>query len=65
VKYKTLITSRTAVMYGCQNWSVTNIGGGKLSIFERKILRKIYGPNCVNMVWGIKNIMNCIAYTKS
>jgi hypothetical protein len=26
----------------------------KLSIVERKILRKIYGPSCVNGVWRIK-----------
>jgi hypothetical protein len=27
----------------------------KLNIFERKILRKIYGPSCVNGVWKIKH----------
>jgi hypothetical protein len=26
----------------------------KLNIFERKILRKIYGPSCVSGVWRIK-----------
>jgi hypothetical protein len=27
----------------------------KLNISERKILRKIYAPNCVNGLWRIKN----------
>jgi len=36
--YKTII--RKTVLYGSQSWTVTNIGGGKLSISERKILRK-------------------------
>jgi hypothetical protein len=32
-----------------------NIDEVKLSISERKILRKMYGPNFVNVVWRIKN----------
>jgi len=57
--YKTIIT--TAVLYRCQSWTVTNADGGKLSISERNRLRKICGQ------WGKENkeIMNCIAYTKS
>ena len=37
--HKTLI--RPAVLYGCESWTVTKTDEGKLSIFERKILRKI------------------------
>jgi len=37
--YKTPI--RTAVLYACQSWTVTNIDGGKLSVSERKSSRKI------------------------
>jgi hypothetical protein len=33
----------------------TNTDEGKLRISERKTLRKIYGPNFVNVVWRIKN----------
>jgi hypothetical protein len=47
--YKTLF--RTAVLYRCQSWTVTNIDGGKLSISERKVLRKIYSQ-VVSMGYG-------------
>ena len=36
--YKTLI--RTAVLYGCQSWTVMNTDEGKLSVSEKKLLRK-------------------------
>ena len=50
--YKTLI--RTAVLYRCQSWNTTNTDEGKLSISERKILRKIYAPSCVNVVCRVE-----------
>jgi hypothetical protein len=50
--YKTLI--RPVVLYGCESWTLTKKEEEKLNIFERKILRKIYGPSCVSMVWRIK-----------
>ncbi|XP_025425893.1 uncharacterized protein LOC112694589 [Sipha flava] len=31
-------------MYGCETWSTTQGDENKLLTFERKILRKIYGP---------------------
>ena len=40
--YKTII--RPAVTYGCETWVLTASGENQLYIFERKILRKIYGP---------------------
>jgi sorting nexin-29 len=40
--YKTLI--RRVVLYGCESWTLTKEEEEKLNIFERKILRKIYGP---------------------
>jgi hypothetical protein len=51
--YKTLI--RPLVLYGCDSWTVIKTNEGKLSIFERKILRKIYGSSCVNGGWRIKS----------
>ena len=47
--YKTLI--RTAVLYGCQSWTIMNTAEGKLSISERKSLREIFA----SVVWRITN----------
>jgi len=51
--YKTLI--RPMMLYGCESWIPKKTDEGKLSISERKILRKIYGPTCFNGVWRIKH----------
>jgi predicted PP-loop superfamily ATPase len=40
--YKSLI--RLVVTYGCRPWTLTNREEKHLRIFERRILRKIYGP---------------------
>jgi hypothetical protein len=40
--YKSLI--RPVVTYGCEAWTLTNKDEQYLRIFERKILRKIFGP---------------------
>ena len=50
--YKTLI--RPVVLYGCESGTLIKTDEAKLSIFERKILGKIYSPSGVNGVWGIK-----------
>jgi len=42
------------VVYGCETW-VLKESIQKLSVFERKILRKIFGPTKgVNGIWRIK-----------
>jgi hypothetical protein len=40
--YKSVI--RPVVTYGCEAWTLTNRDEQYLRIFERKILRKIFGP---------------------
>jgi hypothetical protein len=50
--YRTLI--RPVVLYGCESWTLTKKEEEELNIFERKLLRKIYGPSCVNGIWRIK-----------
>jgi hypothetical protein len=36
------------------SWSLTKNEDNKINIFERKILRKIYGPTNDNLVWRIR-----------
>jgi hypothetical protein len=36
---------RPTVVYGCETWGLKENITQKLSVFERKILRKIFGPN--------------------
>lgn len=50
--YKTLI--RPVVTYGCETWTLTNNDENQLRIFERKILRRIYGPVHENGMWRIR-----------
>lgn len=40
--YKTLI--RPVLLYGSETWAVGSADNCRLSIFERKVLRTIYGP---------------------
>jgi hypothetical protein len=50
--YKTLI--RPVVLYGSDSWTLTEAGDEKLSVFERRILRRLYGPTCENGGWRTK-----------
>lgn len=50
--YKTLI--RTVATYGSESWTLTNKNADMLDIFERKILRKIYGPTNEDGIWRIR-----------
>jgi hypothetical protein len=50
-QYKTII--RPAVIYGAEGWTVTDRNGKILMTWERKILRKIYGPTEGNGQWRV------------
>ena len=32
------------VFYGCETWSLTLREGGRLTVFENRVLRRIFGP---------------------
>ena len=52
--YKSLI--RPIVTYGCEAWTLTNRDEQYLRIFERRILRKVFGPvQNEGGFWRIKN----------
>ena len=49
--YRTLV--RPVVTYGSESWTLTMEEERALAVFERKILRKIYGPVKENELWRI------------
>ena len=50
--YRTLI--RPVVTYGAETWNLSADDMKKLRIFERKIVRRIYGPVCESGNWRIR-----------
>ena len=51
--YKTLI--RPVVCYGAETWTLSEMNSNKLRIFERRIVRRIYGAVFERDGWRIKN----------
>jgi hypothetical protein len=51
--YKTLI--RQVVIYGCESWTMINEDENILRRFERKIIRRIYGPVRQAMEYRTRN----------
>ena len=45
---------RPIVTYSCETWILKETIINKLLVFERKILRKIFGPNNESGIWRIK-----------
>ncbi|XP_043064095.1 uncharacterized protein LOC122320085 [Drosophila ficusphila] len=50
--YKTLILP--VLLYGAECWTVVQSDAAALGVFERKILRKIFGPICVGDAYRIR-----------
>jgi len=49
--YKTMI--KQVVTYSSETWTLTAKDENNLRIFERQILRKIFGPVNIDNVWRI------------
>ena len=47
--YKTLI--KPVLLYGAETWVLSKADVLRLGVFERKILRRIYGPICEGATW--------------
>jgi hypothetical protein len=47
--YKILI--KPALVYGAKTWVLSKADELRLGVFERKILRSIYGPICEGAIW--------------
>jgi hypothetical protein len=47
--YKTIL--KPIVMFGCEAWSMTEKDKIRRNMWERKILRKLYGPVTEQGVW--------------
>jgi hypothetical protein len=50
--YKTIL--KPVVMFGCEAWSMIAKDKTRLNMWERKILRKVYGPVTEQVVWRIR-----------
>jgi hypothetical protein len=50
---------RPILIYGCETWAMTVTEQNRLLVFERRVLRKIYGPTQDNDgAWRIKQMKN-------
>jgi hypothetical protein len=53
--HKTII--RPVVTYSSETWTLTAKDENNLRIFQRQILRKIFGPVNIDNIWRIRNSM--------
>jgi hypothetical protein len=42
---------RPVVAYACETWTLKETTTNRLMVFERKVLRKIFGPTNENGIW--------------
>jgi len=53
--YKTMISP--VVTYSSETWTLTAKDENNLCIFERQVLRKIFGPVYIDSIWRVRNKM--------
>jgi hypothetical protein len=46
------------VLYGRETWSLTVKEGNKLSVFENRVLRRIFGPKRDGVTGGWRKLYN-------
>ena len=56
------------VLYGCKTWSLTKREEFRLSVFENRVLRRIFGPKRGEVTGGgenyiMRSLMICTAHT--
>jgi hypothetical protein len=54
--YKAIILS--VVLYGCENWSLTLREEHRPKVFEKRVLRKIFGLKRDKIIGGLKQLHN-------
>jgi hypothetical protein len=54
--YKTIILP--VVLYGCETWSLTLREEHRLSVFENRVLRRIFGPKRDEVTGGWRKLHN-------
>jgi hypothetical protein len=54
--YKTIILP--VVLYGCETWSLTVREEHKLRVFEKRVLRGIFGQKRDGVTGGLRNLYN-------
>ena len=48
---KAIRKKKPVVTYACETWTLKETITNRLMVFERKVLRKIYGPTKENVIW--------------
>jgi hypothetical protein len=54
--YKTIIV--LVVLYGCETWSLTLREEQRLGVFEKRVLRRIFGSKSIKVIGGWRKLHN-------
>ena len=46
------------VFYGCETWSLILREKGRLKVFEKRMLRRIFGPKMDDVTWEWRKLHN-------
>ena len=46
------------VLYGCETWSLTLREECRLRVFENRVLRRIFGPKKIKVIWEWRRLYN-------